>query len=528
MSTVQTAVAVFDGRADQPRPAASSWGRWQRLGADVPIILTLAVVALLANAWNITGFPAVGDDEGTYLAQAWAIQHGEGLAHYTYWYDHPPFGWIQIAALSWLPAALLPEHLAVANGRAIMPVVTAVAVLLLYVLARRVGLNRWWSVLAGLLFTLSPLSLALQRQVYLDNFAVVWMLAAFVLALSPRRHLWHHIAAGTCAGLAVLSKETMLIVLPALVVALWQASDPTTRKFSFAGFFSALGLVGGIFPLFALLKGELLPGAGHVSLVGGTLFQLQRPGSGSFLVSGSGSQAVLGTWLNYDSFLIVAGVLGAAVSLALPRMRAPALAVVLLVVVAARPGYLPIMYVIQALPFLALCIAGTLAAGTTTVLRWRSSRPSLVRWTALALVAAAAAGLMGYVGPRWYAGDREAFTASYNGSYLAAVTWIRDDLPHTAKSRILVDDALWLDLVKDGSQPGAGAIWFYKLDRVDPGINLPRGWRDLNYIVSTPIMRQALSGGLPNVRAALEHSALLQTFGTGESRVEIRAVTPTS
>jgi 4-amino-4-deoxy-L-arabinose transferase-like glycosyltransferase len=526
MSTVlQTAVAELDGRADQRWSVRLRWGRWQRLGPDVPIKLALVVVAVLANAWNITGFPAVGDDEGTYLAQAWAIQHGAGLAHYTYWYDHPPFGWIQIAALSWLPANLLPAHLAVASGRAIMPVVTAVAVLLVYVLGRRLGLNRWWSVLAGALSILSPLSLVLGRQIYLDNFAVVWMLAAFVLALSPRRHLGHHIAAGICAALAVLSKETLLIVLPALVVALWQGSDPTTRKFSFAGFFSALVLVGSIYPLFALLKSELLPGAGHVSLLGGILFQMQRRGSASFLVPGSASQATVGSWLYYDSFLIVAGVLGAGVCLALRRMRAPALAVLLLVVAAARPGYLPAMFVIQALPFLALCIAGTLAAGYTAVLRWRSSRLLLVRWTVVALVAATATALAGYVGPHWYTGDRVAFTASVNGPYLAAVTWIRNDLPHTAGSHILVDDALWLDLVADGSQPGTGAIWFYKLD-LDPGLHI-RGWRDVNYVVSTPTMRQALSGGLPQVHAALEHSVVLATFGTGEDRIDIRAVRPT-
>ncbi len=520
-----TVVGIEERRGDQ-LPAHSTGSRWQRLGPELPTKLFLVVVAALANAWNITGFPAVGDDEGTYLAQAWAIQHGEGLAHYTYWYDHPPFGWIQIAALSWLPATILPGHLAVAHGRAIMPVVATVAILLLYVLGRRIGLNRWWSALAGLLFALSPLSLVLQRQIYLDNFAVVWMLAAFVLALSPRRHLWHHIAAGLCAALAVLSKETMLVVLPALILALWQASAPATRKFSVVGFSSALVLIGSIYPLFALLKGELLPGAGHVSLLDGILFQLYREGSGSYLVSGSASQAVVRSWLYYDSFLIVAGVLAAAIGLAMRHLRAPALAVVLLAVIAARPGYLPAMFVIQALPFLALCIGGTLAAGWAAVLRWRGSSRTVVRWAAVALAASAVTGLAGYVGPRWYAGDRVTFTASVNDPYLAAVNWIRRDLPHTAASHILVDDALWLDLVADGSSPGTGAIWFYKLD-LDPGVRLARGWQDVDYVVSTPIMRQALDSGLPGVRAALEHSVVLMTFGAGEDRIEVRAVRPT-
>jgi 4-amino-4-deoxy-L-arabinose transferase-like glycosyltransferase len=526
VSTVLQAADGVVGYRDGRETVHPPWGRWRQLSSDLPIKVLLILVTAVVDAWNITGYPAVGDDEGTYLAQAWAIQRGEGLAHYTYWYDHPPFGWIQIAALSWLPATMLPGHLAVAHGRLIMPLVSAVAVLLLYLLGRRIGLNRWWSALAGLLFILCPLSLVLQRQMYLDNFAVVWMLAAFVLALSPRRHLWHHIAAGTCAALAVLSKETIIVVLPALVVGLWQASDPTTRKFSFAGFFSSLILVGGIYPLFAILKTELLPGAGHVSLLGGILFQLQRQGSASFLVSSSASHAVVSSWMYYDSFLIAAGLLAAGAGLALRSMRAPALAVVLLAVMAARPGYLPAMYVIQALPFLALCITGILAAGCTAVLRWSASRQWPARWISVVLVAGTAIDVVGYVGPRWYAGDRVAFTASVNDPYLRAVTWVRDNLPRGAGTHILVDDALWLDLVSDGYQPGSGAIWFYKLD-LDPGLGLRRGWRDLDYVVSTPIMRQALNGELPQVRTALEHSVVLATFGTGEDRIDIRAVRPT-
>src|SRR5205823_5704919 len=147
--------------------------------------------------------------------------------------------------------------------------------------------------LAGAMFVFSPLAVTLQRQLFLDNIAVVWILAAFVLALSPRRNLWHHVAAGLCAAVAVLSKETMLIVLPALVLALWQGTHPTPRKFSLVGFVSVLGLVGLTYPLYALLNGELFPGEGHVSLVGGILFQFQREGSGSFLFDGTDSRAIV-------------------------------------------------------------------------------------------------------------------------------------------------------------------------------------------------------------------------------------------
>src|SRR5262249_45091263 len=302
-------------------------------------------------AWNMTGFPSASDDEGTYLAQAWAVQHGLGLAHYTYWYDHPPLAWVQLAAISWLPAMLDPGGLSVAVGRFSMLPVSAACLLLSYVLGRRLGLSRWASCLAIGLYGLSPISVTMMRQIYLDSFAVMWILAALVLALSPRRHLWHYVAAGSTAAFAVLSKETMLVAVPGVVLAVWQGTRRTPlRPWAIAAFSGGLVVVGAFYPLYAVLKGELLPGPGHVSLVGAWMFQLGRPGSGSMLVPGSNSNQLLQSWFYYDSVLLIAGTVATLVALVVKRLRAVAVALALLVAVALRPGgYLPAMYVIQLL-----------------------------------------------------------------------------------------------------------------------------------------------------------------------------------
>lgn len=489
---------------------------------DQGIVFALALVALLVHGLNITGYPAVGDDEGTYLAQAWALQNGRGLAHYVYWYDHPPLGWVQIAALSWIPAQLMPVSLAVANARILMLLVTVVSVGLLYTLGRRMALPRWAAALGSLLFALSPLAVTLQRQIYLDNVAVVWMLGAFVLALSPRRHLWHHVAAGCCAAIAILSKETMLVVLPALLVALWQGSHPTTRKFSIVGFLTVLGLVGILYPLYALLNTELFPGPDHVSLIGGILFQLERAGSGSFFDPTSASRGIVGSWLYYDTIVPIGGIGAALVAIvALPRLRAAALAVIVLAAMALRPGYLPAMYVIQALPFLALCLAGVLAAGVDVVLSRGPLREGVWLWTRVGVVAVAAVCLTAVVAPRWVEGDRVAMTRDANVEYRQAVAALAA-LPHDSETKVLVDDGIWLDLVDAGYQPGNGAIWFYKLD-LDPAVRLAHGWHDLDYVVSTPIVREAMSG-LTTVTEAVNGSTVVQTFGTGDERIEIRKV----
>ncbi|MEU7107983.1 glycosyltransferase family 39 protein [Streptomyces sp. NPDC046215] len=506
--------------------------RLRRSRPDLLLCGLLLVAILLVQGWNTTGYPNLSDDEGTYLAQAWAVQQGKGLAHYTYWYDHPPVGWVQIAALTWLPSLVAPETLTVAPMRCAMLVVTAVSSVLVYALGRRLGLQHWAAGLGMALFGLSPLSVVLQREIFLDNIAVMWMLLAFCLAASPRRHLWHHFGAGVAAAVAVLSKETMLVVLPALLVTMWRHSHRDTRKFAVTGAITACVLIGLSYPLFALLNHELLPGPGHVSLYDGVTYQMSRAGSGFILDSGSAAHEVLDSWLYYDTVLPVGGLAAALVLLVCARrsltgraLAGPALAVLILALVAMRPsGYLPAMYVIQALPFVSLALAGAAASVAGALLRTRPGfrrRWYPARWTAVVLLAAAA---VAYAGPRWYDGTRTALTSDVNAPYRGATAWMRDKAGDPSRTRVLADDAIWLDLVHAGYAPGTGAIWFYKAD-LDPAVaeTLPNGWRDLDYVVASPTVRRD-AVNLPVVKAALENSEPVAAFGRGEDRIEIRRI----
>ncbi|WP_405701079.1 ArnT family glycosyltransferase [Streptomyces sp. NBC_00069] len=520
------------GLGVRPPAPAHPLVRFRSSRPDLLLCGAVLLAIVLVQGWNITHFPTLSDDEGTYLAQAWAVQQGEGLAHYTYWYDHPPLGWIQIAGLTYLPSLFVPDWMTVAPMRFSMVAVSAVSSVLIYVLARRLWLPRWAAGLAMALFGLSPLSVVLQREIFLDNLAVMWMLLAFCLAASPSRHLWHHFGSGLAAATAVLTKETMLVVLPALLVTMWRHSHRDTRKFAVTGAITACALIGLSYPLYALLNSELLPGAGHVSLIDGITYQMSRPGSGFILAPGSGSNGVFRSWLYYDTVLPLGGLAGALLliltlrwSVTARALAGPALAAVILAAVALRPsGYLPAMYVIQALPFLALVLAGGAASITHAVLRRRRTpgeRRSLTygRRVLIGVLAAAAAV---YVLPRWYEGNRTALTADANAPYRQAAAWLGRELPDPGRTRVLVDDALWLDAVHHGFEPGLGAIWFYKAD-LDPAVTktLPRGWRDIDYVVSSPTVRRD-AVDLPNVKAALEHSTAVAVFGSGEDRIEIR------
>jgi 4-amino-4-deoxy-L-arabinose transferase-like glycosyltransferase len=521
------------------RATISKAGEWRFLGrsADFWICAALTFLVVLIQGWNITGYPAVSDDEGTYLAQAWAIQHGIGLTPYTYFFDHPPVGWIQIAALSWIPALVFhgPSVLVVAYARIIMLLYTAASSIFVYVLARRMTLPRWSAALAVVLFGLSPLSVTLQREVFLDNIAVTWMLAAFVLAYSPRKHLWHHIACGLCAGIGVLSKETMVLALPALVYALWvNVRGSSTSKYSLVGFLGVFLLFCIEYPLYAILKGELYQPGGRVSLYAGIKFQLTRPGSGSIFNPSSNGYAVLHNWIFYDPILIIAGTVSVILALAFRRLRPIGIAGVVMVVIAMRPtGYLPAMYIIQMLPFFALGTAGIADEAVSFILRYRARPVAWQRIGRLALVALCFVLAAGYVVPKWVSGDRTADTQNLDQGYAEAAAWFATHVPHPGHERVVLDDTLWLNMVNDGFKPSLYDIYFFKLN-VDPILDnalpgpMADKWKDITYVFQTPYLWNATRSGIPIAKEAIAHSKVVWSYGTGgpESELEIRKVIP--
>jgi hypothetical protein len=512
-------------------PPGRRWGRaslWLRRHAlSLPLVAGLLLCVGLVLGTGIQRYPGLSDDEGTYVAQAWALLTDGSLAHYTYWYDHPPLGWLQLAVAGWLLSPFTDGAAAVQEARSLMLIPALVSAALVYVLARRLGLRRVFAAVAVLLFALSPLSVSFLRMVFLDNLATPWILGAFVLAASPRRGLWAYAAGGACFGVAVLTKETSLLLLPALGLQVWQGLDQRTRSFCLTAFTCVLALVGLGYPLYAMLKGELLPGPGHVSLLEAIQFQLGgRPSTGSILSSGSGSQDLVAGWLRADPWLPALGVALAPIALIVRRLRPVGVAVLILIAIAVRPGYLPQPYVIALLPFAALVIAGVLdSAARLAAARWP------VAWSQPATAAVAVLLPLAIVAPTWRAAHGHAMHADQTSSSVAATQWISEHVDKRA--RLLVDDTFYVDLVRAGFKPRFGIVWFYKLDfttNLDPSVAraLPKGWRAFDYVVSSDVIRSALRRSphsLRQVRLALLHSREVAHFGSGSARVEVRRIT---
>ncbi len=463
---------------------------------------------------GMTTAPQRLDDEGTYTAQAYALGAFGELAHYTYWYDHPPLGWIQIAGWTWATGAFDRYATAVSAGREAMLLAYVVSAILLWWLARRVGLSRVGAAAAALIFGLSPLALMFHRTAYLDNIATPWMLAAFLLAQVRHRQLLAFGASGVCMAIAVLSKETYVLVVPALAWMLWRNAHPELRRYSLSVAGSLFCLTGLSYGLFALVKGELLPGDDHVSLWDAIAFQLFGREVSSVFESGSQARRVITIWWSLDPVLCVGSLVAAVACLFHRSLRPFAVLLLSLVMFMLRPGYLPIPYVIALLPVAALLVAGAV----DVALR---QRRSTMRGCALvmALVAAAIAA------PLWSQQLRGLLITDADQPLRSAQQWIEQHVPRDR--RIIVDDALWVDLVRAGF-PRTNAVWFYKVD-TDPAVSdlATDGWRDYDFIVVTKSVPESQDTGRhPQVDTALHNSRPIARFGRGDDAVEIRFIDP--
>jgi len=484
----------------------ATWRREHR--RDLLALTAVLIIVGGVHAWGMYNAPARFDDEGTYVSQAWATNNGE-LAHYTYWYDHPPAGWIQLGAVAAITNTFDAAPNAVGTGRFVMLLVKLITAALLFVLARRLSLSRPLAAAAVVLFGVSPLALGFSRMVFLDSIALAWLMAACVLAVSPRRSIWTAAGSGACFAMCVLSKETFLLSGIGWAWLLLRESSHHNRRFCAAvGLGSAvIGIAA--YPLFALLRGEMFPGDGHVSLWDAVMYQLSgREGSGFILDPHSGAYGLLKLWLNMDPVLPVVGLIAAFVVMwKLPRWR-PVMVVLLVPALAMfRGGYLPYPSMIQMMPFLALACVGLVSI----VVGQRPHRADALLAMSLASLLIASA--------LWTPTLAGLVSDNQDRAMSGAQAWLKANA--TPADTLVVDDALWLDFVNAGWST-ENVVWFYKID-LDSGVQLPDGGRGVDYLAFPPLPADV---ALPKLREILDRSTVVATFGDGANAVTVYDASP--
>jgi hypothetical protein len=518
--------AVLAPRA-APRDRARS-ARRTRFWWAAAFVVALVIVS---QGVHMLHYPYLEDDEGTYLAQAWAVFHLGRLTPYTYIYDHAPLGWIQIAI--WQLLTFGRFGTAVASGRLLMLLYQVGSALLVLAVGRRASGKVWVGLLAACLFSLSSYGIYYHRRILLDNVATFWILASLYL-LVGRPTLSRIWLSGVAIGIAVLSKETALAVMPALLLIAARRTPRASRLFGVLGWAALALSVCSTYVLIALLKGELFkPGTllggsrPHVSLVCSIEWQATRGHNGGLLDPSSEFWHTVLTWAHSEPLLVIGGTGAALIATTVLRRDAIAsgigLAALLLWVFLGRGAAVSPFYLVPLLPLLALSIALVLGKGATALAE-RVGRP--LSMTALGLAIAAALLLLGLAYER---SERELWTGDPVAGQLAAVSWIRHHL--APSSRLVIDNYMWSELQAPpaGDPTFADAQYYWEVGE-DPKIrrrDFADNWRTVNYVVATPQMiADATRQGFAIVTPALEHSRPIAQFNTGGWPVQVRRVEP--
>jgi endo-1,4-beta-D-glucanase Y/4-amino-4-deoxy-L-arabinose transferase-like glycosyltransferase len=514
------------------------------LRGEPAVLLALVTVGVLAHGLNMFQFPAFTgiDDEGIYASQAWAILREGQLSPYTYVYDHVPGGWILLAGWMALTGGPHAFGSAIDSGRVLMLLLHVGSVIMLYHIARKLGCGIAAAAIAALLFSVSPLAVTYQRRLLLDNIMLFWCLLSLELLLDGWGRLSRVTLSGVCFGIAMLTKETaVFLVVPMLFIA-WQQRWQHQARFAVLGWLVPMVVVVSWYPLYAALKGELLPGgtvqfstSGYgntgVSLIDSLVWQVGRGGGGMLNLDNEFWTLVRSAWLPRDAFLLVGGVVATLLNLArgarlrtVDQRRAAATGLLSILPLAylARGGIVFDFYILAVLPFFCLNMA-VLASP----LLERVPRPA----AALAAGAVAVSMLVGYVQADML---QPLYTQSPSTSGREALAWIKTHVDPQAF--ILTGDDLWTDLREPGfgssqAAPGFPNTHSYTKVAGDPAIHtgvFHDDWRNVDYLVVAPGLQDALiASGNTIALDALQHAHVVRTWTNDETSLELWKVDKT-
>ncbi len=510
----------------------------------------ILLVSALAHGINMAGFPFYESDEGTYMSQAWAVVRLGQLAPYTYWYDHAPVGWFQLAAWSTLTGGFTTFDTPINTGRVFMLLLQVLSTWMLYQITRRISNSAVAATIAALTFALSAYGIYYHRRVLLDNMATFWMLLSILLLLEGQRTRTQVWLSAVACGIAILSKETIVVLLPVLAYLAWVQTNGTAdmRRWQPAAIWMSItSAVVATYPLMALLRGELFPPDSWLASPGATeslistlQFQLARGKDGGLFDLTSQFWSMMGLWVRAEPLLVIMGTLSAVVSILLIRQRRVMgiMGVLSLTfwLFLARGGETLAFYLVPLLPLLALnlgIVASLGIQGIQASSAWVAHAGTHTqRFVPPVVVGLCLIGTLGGYGSPHLGFDDNPLTLWTNKQahvQAQTVAWVQEHIP--PESLIIIDQSMWTDLHEqtDGSNAFPNAHYYWKVAH-DPAIRdgvFGNDWQRVNYIITTPqLVKDAREQDFPVVNAALAHSQPVVTFDTGGWPVEIRHVHP--
>ena len=509
------------------------------------LISAILLVAALAHGINMFHYPYFEDDEGTYMAQAWAILHQGQLAPYTYWYDHAPAGWIQIALWELLTGGSQTFGGAIQSGRVLMLLFHLGSVYLVYRIARDASGRVLPAVLAALLFTLSPYEIFFGRRVILDNICTFWLLLSIAVLIPGRLTLTRVWTSALALAISILSKEVTVFALPVMAYLVYWRADRTQRTMAVAGWITLVCSIGSLYALMAVIKGELFPTgtflggyAPHVSLLGSLAYQASRGKDGGLLQGTSGFWLWARIWMRDEPTLVLGGTLSMFAALLASRThRLPGILAAIalsLWVFLARGGELNSFYILPLLPILSLTLALNLdlvVVGMRAIFR-RMRLPAIRQGAVILSIVTLGVGVyttsVGYQSSADLVlnaqGPQFAWVNTQADAQVEAATWIQKHI--SPRDTLVIDMSMWPSLHESHSSVYVfdHADYYWKVEQ-DPAIrlNVYHGtWRDIDYVVTTfQMLTDMKNNHMTIIADALAHCTVVAHFDTGGWPVSI-------
>ncbi|MET7995476.1 phospholipid carrier-dependent glycosyltransferase [Amycolatopsis sp. NPDC005232] len=470
---------TFPGRSPTPisrvrrDPVAAAGTRLLSLDLVLGLLALaggLRVVYLAATTPSLPG-------EATTVARAYALGH---LTAYggTTTAGASPFAQLQLAGYTMSSHAFDRAATPVAAVREAMIVATVVTTVLVWLLARRLGLPRWAGVVAAVLLAVSPLAIGLQHVVVVEHLAVMWALAGLYLVAAPlrssdsagdhsgpsRHGLAQDLLGAGCLLAAVLTSPLTLLFLPA---AGWLLLRRSPARAGLVAVVVNLGLGLAFGPLAAWLRPALA----------------------------TGGEPALPKWLVFDPALTAVSALALIAGLFVATVRPLAVSGLLVAGLLAVPGLPATAVLALLLPLTPLVAAGVahavVSAHHEPEHRRAPARPG-------AGVAVGVVVLPAMFALSWAHG----FTTLRPGPAgpapaVEARTWLQ---ANAAGSRVLVDDATWTTLAAGG--------WPTGLLVTTAAANPPPDWAAL----TPPALAQSSTVDSPDAAAV---------FGSGAGQVTV-------
>lgn len=490
-------------------------------------------IAALSHGFGMFHYPYYEGDEGIYTSQAWSLVKEGTLSPYLYWYDHPPFGWITMAAWTLLFGGnfFIFGDSSIDNMRVFMLLVHIISAACVFFISYKLSKKKTIAVVATLLFTLSPLFIYYQRRVLIDNVLTMWLLLSYALLLSRGLTTKKIIFSGVLFGFALLTKIPAIVFLPAFLYTLWLGNfqDAEAVKLSvkeqskrFAVWLLAIFCIGMVFIGYTIAQGEFLPpsvtGGDHVSFISGIQFQLSRDSQIPFWQEGSYFTNAINDWLRVDRFTIfvltagiIAGLVAAWKNVIIRSVMA---FVVLYLIFLMRGSIVTNFYILPLVPFAAIATALSVWWLTEKyITKEKALKWYVAGFSVLALI---------FV----FVSSKNPYVADETSNSKQSIAWIKENIDEDktimADMQGLVD--LWDTDYVNTKSFRESADWFSKVvnDYNTRELKLENNYKNIDYVLSShELLRQMKNVSDDSIaKQALLSAGPIKDYAAGAAHVD--------